>query len=465
MANPYKDDMKGTGELWNMTDDELKARAEHNSEAWYTAETQEDKDGYHAENVEINKILDSHTGETTTFDPDSGTWSPRKEPSAGGTSGQGTGGQGTTGKADTFTYDSAPEYLSKNQEMIDAAYEKIMGRPAFSYDPETDPAYQQYKDQYTRQGKLAMEDTLGQVSARTGGLASSYAGSAAQQSYNQYMSALADKVPELRQLAYQMYRDEGNDMRSGLDMLLALDQRRYGRYQDELGQYNADQNFKFGVWSDQKDREYRADETAYQRGRDALSDQRYKEEQDYARAQDQYNKDLAAGEYMAGVGQFGKLAQTLGLSEDETQELVNKYAEEHALTQQEAAIQIAKERAAIGDWSGYDGLGWDTSYAKQMQDYNLQAAKPQSSGPTEYTQNGEEKETPKFKDRTSAIEYMQQMGIEGHLASAAMDEKEWKHCKAEFRKTGKGDDTAAEYDTYSDYLNAYVQYCIETYGK
>ena len=42
---------------------------------------------------------------------------------------------------------------------------------------------------------------LGQVAARTGGLASSYAGSAAQQTYDGYMSALADKVPELRQLA------------------------------------------------------------------------------------------------------------------------------------------------------------------------------------------------------------------------------------------------------------------------
>ncbi len=447
--------MKGTGELWNMTDDELKGLEEQNSEAWHSAETQEEKDGYHAENVEINKILDSRTGETSTFDPDSGTWSPRKEPSAGGTGGQ----------ADTFTYDSAPEYLSKNQELIDTAKEKLLGRGPFSYDPETDPSYQQYKEQYTRQGKLAMEDTLGQVSARTGGLASSYAGSAAQQSYNQYMSALSDKIPELRQLAYEMYRAEGDDMRADLNLLLNMEQMDYGRYQDKLGQYNTDRSFAYGAWSDQKEREYRANETAYQRGRDALADQRYDDETAYARDQDQYKKDLAAGEYMAAVGQFGKLAQTLGLSEAEAQELVKKYAWENDLTQKEALIQIAKEQAAIGDWSGYDGLGWDTSYAKQMQDYSLQAAKPQSSGPTEYPQDDEEKETPKFRDRTSAVEYMQQMGIEENLASAAMDEKEWKHCKAEFRKTGKGDDTAAEYDTYSDYLNAYVQYCIETYGK
>lgn len=41
--------MKGTGELWNMTDDELKAQAAQNSEARHTAETQEEKDGYPTE--------------------------------------------------------------------------------------------------------------------------------------------------------------------------------------------------------------------------------------------------------------------------------------------------------------------------------------------------------------------------------------------------------------------------------
>lgn len=349
MANPYKDDMKGTGELWNMTDDELKARAEHNLEAWHTAETQEDKDGYHAENVEINKILDSHTGETTTFDPDSGTWSPRKEPSAGGTSGQGTGGQGTTGKADTFTYDSAPEYLSKNQEMIDAAYEKIMGRPAFSYDPETDPAYQQYKDQYTRQGKLAMEDTLGQVSARTGGLASSYAGSAAQQSYNQYMSALGDKIPELRQLAYQMYRDEGDDMRADLNMLLNKEQMDYGRYQDRLGQYNADRSFAYGAWSDQQDREYRADETAYQRERDARQD-----------AIDDYDRQVSkAVDIFNATGDVTGLAEAWDLTPEQAQGMIDDYARKKQLTEDEAARQVADWYAQYGDFSKLKEIGVD----------------------------------------------------------------------------------------------------------
>jgi hypothetical protein len=33
---------------------------------------------------------------------------------------------------------------------------QIQNRPAFSYDVNSDALYQQYKDQYIRQGKLAM---------------------------------------------------------------------------------------------------------------------------------------------------------------------------------------------------------------------------------------------------------------------------------------------------------------------
>ena len=103
----------------------------------------------------------------------------------------GGGGRGNGGGG--FSYEAAPTYTSRYQNQIDDLTRQILNREAFSYDPEKDPTYQQYKDSYTRNGERAMQDTLGQVSARTGGLASSYAGSAAQQTYDNYMGALADK--------------------------------------------------------------------------------------------------------------------------------------------------------------------------------------------------------------------------------------------------------------------------------
>ncbi len=78
-----------------------------------------------------------------------------------------------------FRYENAPSYVSRYQSQIDSLANGILNRPAFSYDPENDPVYQQYRDSYTRNGQRAMADTLGQVSARTGGLASSYAETAA----------------------------------------------------------------------------------------------------------------------------------------------------------------------------------------------------------------------------------------------------------------------------------------------
>lgn len=175
----------------------------------------------------------------------------------------GGGGRGNGGGG--FSYEAAPTYTSRYQNQIDDLTRQILNREAFSYDPEKDPTYQQYKESYTRSGERAMQDTLGQVSARTGGLASSYAGSAAQQTYDNYMGALADKIPELKQLAYSMYQDEGNTQRANLEMLVALEQGDYAKYADLLAQYNTDRSFDYGVHRDNIGDERYEDETAYNR--------------------------------------------------------------------------------------------------------------------------------------------------------------------------------------------------------
>lgn len=143
-----------------------------------------------------------------------------------------------------LTYENAPSYANKYREQIEALKNSIMNRGAFSYNPANDPLYQQYADSYTRGGQRAMQDTLGQMAARTGGLASSYAGSAAQQSYNNYMAGLADKVPELYKLAYSMYSDEGDRQMQQLNMLNNMENQDYSRYQDEMSQLKADAQAK-----------------------------------------------------------------------------------------------------------------------------------------------------------------------------------------------------------------------------
>ena len=193
-----------------------------------------------------NGVRDIINGPTTTPDP----------PDYYG-GGGGTQTTSTTAEWDpqlpSFSYEDAPEFVSRYQGLIDEYLNGVLNRPAFSYNYEDDPLYQQYAKSYGDAGRRAMQDTLAQISARTGGLASSYAGSASQQAYNQYMARLADKVPELQQLAYQMYQDEDARARSNLSLLQGMDATDYGRYTDRLGQWNTDRSFAYGVYGDERD--------------------------------------------------------------------------------------------------------------------------------------------------------------------------------------------------------------------
>lgn len=144
-----------------------------------------------------------------------------------------------------FEYqDMDPMYRNAYDERLQSVYD----RKPFSYDPSTDPLYGYYKDAYTREGQRAMEDTLAKVSARTGGLASSYAASAAAQQNNYYMQQLADKIPDLYQMAYQQYANEAN--RGLQEAQLAGE-----RYGTELNRYNADRNFALGLYNDAYNRD------------------------------------------------------------------------------------------------------------------------------------------------------------------------------------------------------------------
>lgn len=243
-----------------------------------------------------------------------------------GYSGGGDGSQyiPTGAKKEEFSYTSAPTYTNRYQSQIDDLTRQILNREAFSYDPEKDPTYQQYKESYKRSGERAMQDTLGQISARTGGLASSYAGSAAQQTYDNYMGALADKIPELKQLAYSMYQDEGNTQRANLEMLVALEQGDYAKYADLLAQYNTDRSFDYGVHRDNISDERYNNEWNYSVGRDQIADKRYDQEYADSRADVAFSKDLEKAQTLAAAGDFSGY-KALGYTDQEIAGLKSAY--------------------------------------------------------------------------------------------------------------------------------------------
>lgn len=91
--------------------------------------------------------------------------------------------------------------------------------------------YQSLADRYGNNGRMSMQDVLGKVAARTGGLASSYATTAAQQQYNQYMA-------QLEEVARQMYSQERGDIMDTANLYRNLANDEYGRYRDSLADYN-----------------------------------------------------------------------------------------------------------------------------------------------------------------------------------------------------------------------------------
>ena len=95
---------------------------------------------------------------------------------------------------------------------------QYMNRDPFSYDLASDGLYQQYADQYTRLGDQAMQDTLGQAAALTGGYNSSYSQGAGQQAYQVYLDQLNNIVPELYGQALNRYNQEGQDLMSAASL-------------------------------------------------------------------------------------------------------------------------------------------------------------------------------------------------------------------------------------------------------
>lgn len=114
-------------------------------------------------------------------------------------------------KTTTHTDDWWEKYKAADEKAKGYA-SQIENRQPFKFDVNSDPMYEQLKDQYTQQGQLAMMDTVGNVSALTGGYGNSYAQTAGQQAFNQYMGQLNSAIPELYKSAYTKWQNEGNDL-------------------------------------------------------------------------------------------------------------------------------------------------------------------------------------------------------------------------------------------------------------
>lgn len=141
---------------------------------------------------------------------------------------------------DTLTANKPGEFVFADQALLDMAQQAIRDREAFAYDPNADALYRRYKDSYITQGKQAMEDTMGQAAAMTGGYGSSYAQTAGQQAYQGYLQELNDVLPQLEALAYEKYSDETDRLHKNYEQLADQRESALDAHQAAQKQYSTE---------------------------------------------------------------------------------------------------------------------------------------------------------------------------------------------------------------------------------
>ena len=223
-------------------------------------------------------------------------------------------------------------YSSKWQAQIDDILARIQNREDFSYDVNRDALYQQYRDQYMQGGKMAMQDTMGQAAAMTGGYGNSYAATAGNQAYQAYLGKLNDVVPELYQMALDRYTREGDELMEQYALLGDQESQDYSRYMDEYnkylterdylqGRYDAERDYDYGRYSD--DKSYAYDEYQSQIAQDQWTkeyDERvrqYNEQFDFQKQQydesvRQYNEQMAFQKQQYDDGRKASNSSTSG---------------------------------------------------------------------------------------------------------------------------------------------------------
>lgn len=228
-------------------------------------------------------------------------------------------------KYEGYTPTQAQPYQSQYDGVINGLLEKITNRKPYAYDPNSDALFLQYKDQYSNFGRQAMMDTMGQAAQLTGGYGNSYASTAGNQAYQQYMTQLADKVPELAQMGYE--RDAADDARQQQMFALynQMDQQGYGRYRDTVADQQA------------------ADQMGYNNYWQAAE----MENSDYWKTQGQASDMLMA---MITMGQkpSAELVAASGYAQGDVDKLYNTYKDQIAAEQAAAKAAAAKKSSGGG---------------------------------------------------------------------------------------------------------------------
>lgn len=257
------------------------------------------------------------------------------------------------------------EYQSRYSDQLQSMLDQIMNREAFQYDASADPLFQIYQDQYILGGKRAMQDAMGQAAAMTGGYGNSYAQTVGQQTYNQYMENLMGMIPELSQMAYERYQDEGEALERNYGLLKAEEDQDYNRYRDIIGDweterqlaentYGTERGFDYGAFSEKRTYDQQQDQFAKQTAmqEDQFAKQMALQEAQLQLQRDQFEwqKAQAAARSSGGGGSRKKKTPD---TKTQTAEEIQKNASDFIANLQTKHEYTSRNKKEGGNYAGY----------------------------------------------------------------------------------------------------------------
>ena len=232
-----------------------------------------------------------------------------------------TASQANTQKRENYDNMLATGKPVFNDNGLGAGMENVMNqwlnRGPFKYDMNADVLYQQYKDQYMNAGKIAMNDSIAQAAALTGGYGNSYAATVGNQAYQGYLNKLNDKIPELYQLAENRYNQEGQNLKDSYSLMSDRYNTLYTQYRNDVADYDKELARAYDDWytTDQneradfyKNREYASDEyqnlysNEWNQYLQGIDDARYADEWANTLEQQERKKELEEREWERLLG-------------------------------------------------------------------------------------------------------------------------------------------------------------------
>lgn len=215
-------------------------------------------------------------------------------------------------KLNAWETNKPSEYESLYAQDIDRILKNILNREEFDYKLSSDPLYEQYKELYLHNGKKAMMDAMGNASALTGGYGSSYAVTAGNQAYEEYLTQLNDIALDLRDRAYDEYKDENSRLLDDITLLRSLDGDDYEKYLQQLQQYYDEGDYLLNKLSNMTDSEFELfakeleawendREYAFREYQDKLDREEFEEEMAFKKSEAQREQANADRSYALSV--------------------------------------------------------------------------------------------------------------------------------------------------------------------